>query len=181
MIRAYLDHVGVAVADLEASLQFFRDALGLHVEATEEVVSQRVRATFLPLGASSLELLEATAADSPIARFLESRGPGMHHLALRVDDIRAALAALDARGVRLIDRQPRPGAEGAEVAFIHPSARRAGRTQATGGARASISDGRADHPWSSRTRQPERRVHSSRRWSDVRCRPPHPLGIENCA
>lgn len=122
MIRAYLDHVGVAVSDLDASLRFFRDALGLHVEATEEVGSQRVRATFLPMGSSSLELLEATAADSPIARFVESRGPGMHHLALRVDDIRAALAALEARGVRLIDRQPRPGAEGAEVAFIHPSA-----------------------------------------------------------
>jgi methylmalonyl-CoA epimerase len=122
MIRAYLDHVGVAVTDLETSLRFFRDALGLHVEASEEVGSQHVRATFLPMGPSSLELLEATAPASPIARFIEARGPGMHHVALRVDDIRATLAALEARGVRLIDRQPRPGAEGAEVAFIHPSA-----------------------------------------------------------
>jgi len=121
-MKAVLDHLGIAVSDLPASLAFFRDTLGLHLEASEEVASQKVRAHFLSAGQSSLELLEATAPDSPIARYLEKRGPGLHHVALRVDDIAAALAHLKARGVRLIDERPRPGAEGALVAFIHPSA-----------------------------------------------------------
>src|SRR5215211_4409218 len=120
-MKAILDHVGIAVKDLEASLAFFRDALGLHVETAEEVPSQRVRAHFISSGPSSLELLQATAPDSPIAKFLEKRGPGLHHITLRVDDIRAALSELRQRNVRLIDAEPRPGAEGATVAFIHPS------------------------------------------------------------
>jgi methylmalonyl-CoA epimerase len=120
-MKAVLDHVGIAVSDLEASLSFFRDALGLHVEAPEEVASQRVRAQFVSTGPSSLELLQSAAPDSPIAKFLEKRGPGLHHITLRVDDIHAALAELRQRGVRLVDEQPRPGAEGAAVAFIHPS------------------------------------------------------------
>ena len=102
-MKAVLDHVGIAVKDLEASLRFFRDALGLKVEAPEDVASQRVRAQFISTGPSSLELLAATAPDSPIARFLEKRGPGLHHITLRVDDIRAALAQLRSLGVRLID------------------------------------------------------------------------------
>ncbi|HEX8030709.1 MAG TPA: methylmalonyl-CoA epimerase [Vicinamibacterales bacterium] len=121
-MKAVLDHVGIAVADLQASLAFFKDVLGLHVETSEEVASQRVRATFLNTGQSTLEMLEATSPDSPIAKFVEKRGPGLHHVALRVDDIAAALAHLTSRGIRLIDQQPRPGAEGALVAFIHPSA-----------------------------------------------------------
>ena len=120
-MNAVLDHVGIAVKDLEASLSFFRDALGLEVEAPEEVLSQRVRAQFVPVGPSSLELLQATAPDSPITRFVEKRGPGLHHITLRVDDIRAALAHLRQRNVALIDEEPRPGADGAGVAFIHPS------------------------------------------------------------
>jgi len=121
-MKAVLDHVGIAVSDLQASLAFFRDVLGLHVEQSEEIASQRVRATFINTGQSTFEMLEATAADSPIAKFVEKRGPGMHHVALRVDDIEAALAHLKSRGIRLIDEKPRPGAEGALVAFIHPSA-----------------------------------------------------------
>lgn len=120
-MRAVLDHVGIAVRDLKAALAFFRDALGLEIEAAEEVASQRVRAHFVPTGPSSLELLEATAADSPIARFVEKRGPGLHHITLRVEDLRAALHQLKARGVTLIDEEPRPGAEGSLVAFIHPA------------------------------------------------------------
>ena len=91
-----------------------------------------MRAHFIPAGEAALELLEATADDSPIAKFLEKRGPGLHHITLRVDDIDAALAQLKARGVRLIDEQPRPGADGALVAFIHPveRARRARRAEA---------------------------------------------------
>jgi methylmalonyl-CoA epimerase len=121
-MKAVLDHVGIAVSDLQASLAFFKDVLGLHVESSEEIASQRVRATFVNTGQSTLEMLEATAPDSPIAKFVEKRGAGMHHMALRVDDIEAALAHLRARGIKLIDEKPRPGAEGALVAFIHPSA-----------------------------------------------------------
>jgi methylmalonyl-CoA epimerase len=120
-MKAVLDHIGIAVRDLPAALAFYRDALGLEVEASEDVSSQRVRAHFVPVGESSLELLEATASDSAIARYIEKRGPGLHHITLRVDDIFVALDQLKARGVRLIDEQPRPGAEGALVAFIHPS------------------------------------------------------------
>jgi methylmalonyl-CoA/ethylmalonyl-CoA epimerase len=121
-MKATLDHIGIAVGNLEEALAFYRDALGLEIEAPEEVSSQRVRAHFIPAGESALELLEATAADSPIAKFVEKRGPGLHHITLRVDDIQAALASLKARGVRLIDEAPRPGAHGSLVAFIHPSA-----------------------------------------------------------
>ena len=121
-MKAWLDHVGIAVGDFEASLVFFRDVLGLHVDPPEEVASQKVRARFLHMGPSSLEVLEATSPESAIAKFVERRGPGLHHVALRVEDIDAALAYLADRGVRLIDTVARPGAEGARVAFIHPSA-----------------------------------------------------------
>jgi methylmalonyl-CoA epimerase len=121
-MKAVLDHVGIAVRDLREALAFYRDALGLEVEAPEEVASQRVRARFVPVGQSNLELLEATAPDSAIAKYIEKRGPGLHHITLRVEDILAALDRLKAKGVRLVDEQPRPGAEGALVAFIHPSA-----------------------------------------------------------
>ena len=121
-MRAILDHIGIAVQDVEAALAFYRDALGFEVQAPEEVPSQRVRTHFIPAGQAALELLEATAPDSPITRFLAARGPGIHHVTLRVDDIRAALAQLTARGVRLIDSQPRPGAHHSLIAFIHPTA-----------------------------------------------------------
>ena len=120
-MKATLDHVGIAVRDLGEALAFYRDALGLEVEAPEDVASQRVRAHFVPAGGAALELLEATAPDSPIAKYLEKHGPGLHHLTLRVDDIHAALARLKARGVRLIDEAPRPGAHGSLVAFVHPA------------------------------------------------------------
>ena len=120
-MRAVLDHVGIAIGDLDASLAFFRDGLGLEVEPPEDVPSQRVRAHFISTGPASLELLQATAPDSPIAKFLEKRGPGLHHITLRVDDIAAALQQLRQRNVRLIDDEPRAGAEGAQIAFIHPS------------------------------------------------------------
>ena len=120
-MRAVLDHVGIAVRDLAAALAFYRDALGLEIEAPEDVASQRVRAHFLPVGEAKLELLEATAPDSPIAKYTDKRGPGLHHITLRVDDIHAALAQLKARGARLIDEEPRPGAEHSLVAFVHPS------------------------------------------------------------
>ena len=120
-MRAILDHVGIAVKNLDEALAFYRDGLGLHVEVPEEVASQRVRAHFIRAGQAALELLEPTSSDSLIARYTEKRGPGLHHITLRVDDIQAALEQLRVRGVRLIDEQPRAGAEGALVAFIHPS------------------------------------------------------------
>ena len=124
-MKATIDHVGIAVGSLADSLAFFRDALGLEVDRPEDVISQRVRAHFVFTadgpGGAKLELLEATADDSPIAKYVAKRGAGMHHVALRVDDIAAALAELKARGVRLIDEVPRPGAHGTTVAFIHPS------------------------------------------------------------
>ena len=121
-MKVRLDHIGIAVASADEAATWYRDRLGLHVAHTEHVDSQQVRASFLPAGGAMLELLEATAPASPIARFLAKRGPGLHHVALAVDDIRAALDELRAAGVRLIDDAPRPGAEGALVAFIHPSA-----------------------------------------------------------
>lgn len=121
-MKVVLDHVGIAVGGVRDSLAFFRDVLGLEVESAEEVASQRVRAHFLPAGDPKLELLESTADGSAVATFVARRGPGLHHIAFRVADIHAALEELRARGVRLIDQQPRPGAEGALVAFIHPSA-----------------------------------------------------------
>jgi methylmalonyl-CoA epimerase len=120
-MKAHLDHIGIAVSNIADALAFYRDALGLDVEPPEDVASQRVRAHFIPAGDAALELLEATADDSPIAKYVEKRGPGLHHITLRVDDIAAALAQLKARGVRLIDEAPRPGAHGSLVAFIHPS------------------------------------------------------------
>jgi methylmalonyl-CoA/ethylmalonyl-CoA epimerase len=116
-----IDHIGIATNDIEQMASIYRDALGLSVVETEEVASQKVRVAMLPVGESRIELLEATAADSPISKFLAKRGPGIHHLAFKVDDIRAALADLKSKGARLIDEEPRTGAGGCLVAFIHPS------------------------------------------------------------
>lgn len=122
-MKATLDHIGIAVSDLNEALAFYRDALGLEIGPAEEVASQRVRATFVPVGGgAAIELLEATAPESAIGKFVAKRGPGLHHITLRVEDIREALAMLKARGVRLVDEEPRPGAHGSLVAFIHPSA-----------------------------------------------------------
>jgi len=120
-MKATLDHIGIAVANLEEALGFYRDALGLEIETPEDVPSQHVRAHFIPAGEGALELLEATDSESPIAKYVARRGPGLHHITLRVDDIAGALASLKGRGVRLIDETPRPGAHGSLVAFIHPS------------------------------------------------------------
>ncbi|MBI2186404.1 MAG: methylmalonyl-CoA epimerase [Acidobacteria bacterium] len=120
-MKAVLDHVGIAVGNIDDALAFYRDALGLEIEVPEEVASQRVRAYFIPTGASALELLEPTTADSVIARYVERRGPGLHHITLRVDDLTAALEHLRARGVRLVDAEPRRGAGDSLVAFVHPS------------------------------------------------------------
>ena len=117
-----LDHVGIAVRDLPAAAAFYREALGLDVSEPHEVPTERVRVAFVPVGQAALELLEATSEASAIARSIASRGPGLHHITLRVPDLDAALGRLRALGVRLVDQSARPGAHGARVAFIHPSA-----------------------------------------------------------
>lgn len=115
-----IEHIGIATEGIEESLRFWRDALGLNVTHTEEVAEQGVRVAMLPVGDTRVELLEATREDSPVAKFLAKRGAGVHHLAVRVPDIRAALARLKASGARLIDEEPRRGADDCLIAFIHP-------------------------------------------------------------
>lgn len=117
-----IDHIGIAVSDLAETLKVYTDALGLTLHGTETVEEQKVKTAFLPVGDSEIELLESTAPDGPIGKFIETRGQGIQHIALRVDDIEAALAELKAKGVRLIDEKPRYGAGGAKIAFLHPKA-----------------------------------------------------------
>ncbi|MBA3766582.1 MAG: methylmalonyl-CoA epimerase [Acidobacteria bacterium] len=116
-----IEHIGIATRSLDDAIGFWRDALELDVVATEEVAEQGVRVAMLPIGETRIELLEPTSEASPIAKFLEKRGAGVHHIAVRVDDIRATLARLKDQGLRLIDEVPRVGAGGCLVAFIHPS------------------------------------------------------------
>lgn len=116
-----LEHIGIATRSLEDALIFWRDALGLEVWHTEIVEEQKVRVAMLPVGEPRIELLEPTSGDSPVAKFLEKRGPGIHHIAVRVDDIRQALLRLKESGARLIDESPRVGAGGCLVAFVHPA------------------------------------------------------------
>jgi len=115
-----IDHIGIAVPDLEAAKQFYEGTLGIKATGVEEVSEQKVRVCFLPTGDSELELLESTAPDGPIAKFIESKGAGIQHIALRVDDIEAALSELKSAGIKLIDEKPRYGAGGARIAFLHP-------------------------------------------------------------
>lgn len=117
-----INHIGIAVANLEESLPFYRDILGMAFEGTEEVAEQKVRVAFLAVGESRIELLEPTAPDSPVARFLEKNGPGVHHLAYQVEDLEQTLADLKQLGVRLVDEVPRNGAHGTRIAFLHPKA-----------------------------------------------------------
>lgn len=115
-----LDHVAIAVKDLEQAISFYRDALGLTLSELEEVPEQQVRVAIFGQGAGRLELISPTASQSGVARFLEKRGEGLHHICLEVEDLEAAMASLRERGAPLIDRAPRPGAGGAQVAFLHP-------------------------------------------------------------
>ena len=117
-----LDHIGIAVANLDESLKFYTDILGMELHGTETVAEQKVRVAFLPVGDTEVELLESTDPEGPIAKFIEAKGQGIQHLAFSVPDIEAALAELKAKGVRLIDEKPRYGAGGAKIAFLHPKA-----------------------------------------------------------
>jgi len=116
-----IDHIGVAVVSIDDALAIYR-SLGLEEAHREDVPAQKVRTAFLPVGESRIELLEPTAEDSPVAKFLARRGGGVHHVCFAVDDIEAALADLKGRGFRLLHDQPVPGADGKRVAFLHPDA-----------------------------------------------------------
>jgi methylmalonyl-CoA/ethylmalonyl-CoA epimerase len=117
-----IDHLGIAVNSIEDGKNFWTDALGLEFEGSETVEEQKVTTGFFPVGESEVELLESTAPDGPIAKFLEKKGPGIHHVAFRVDNVEAALAELKEKGIKLIDEKPRMGAGGAKIAFLHPKA-----------------------------------------------------------
>jgi len=114
-----VSHIGIAVRSLEERLALFR-ALGLEISGSEEVPGEMVRVAFLPVGGTRVELLEPTAPESPVARFIAKRGEGLHHIALEVDDIRAAIRDLAARGFDLLSTEPRSGAHGSLVCFLHP-------------------------------------------------------------
>ncbi len=114
-----IDHIGLAVKSLDQTLGFYRDALGIQPSSIEDVASEKIRSAFLNVGDAHFEVMEPTSPESPVAKFLEKRGEGMHHISLEVDDIRAELKKLEAQGVALIDREPRMGAHYI-VAFIHP-------------------------------------------------------------
>jgi methylmalonyl-CoA/ethylmalonyl-CoA epimerase len=116
-----IDHIGIATRQLKEATALWQDALGLEVDSAEDVSEQGVRIAILPIGETHIELLEPLTPESPVGKFLDKRGPGIHHIAIRVDDIRAALGQLKEKGARLIDEMPRIGAGGCLVAFIHPS------------------------------------------------------------
>lgn len=116
-----IDHLGIATKGIDEALKFWQNALGLEQTHAETVEDQKVRVAMLPLGETRVELLEPTSDDSPISKFLEKRGGGIHHIAVEVEDIEKSLTKLKAEGMRLIDETPRIGAEGCLIAFVHPA------------------------------------------------------------
>lgn len=115
-----VDHIGIAVANLEETLKFYEDILGIKCTGTEVVEEQKVKTAFLPIGDTEIELLESTDKEGPIAKFIEKKGQGIQHIAYRVENIEKALEEIKAKGIRLIDEKPRKGAGGARIAFLHP-------------------------------------------------------------
>lgn len=120
-IKKYkLDHIGIAVKDISESLKFYKDALGLTLDGIEIVTDQKVKTAFLSVGETHLELLEATEADSPVGKFIEKRGEGIHHIAIKVENIQEHLSQLDENEIKLIDKEPKIGANNKKIAFVHP-------------------------------------------------------------
>ena len=115
-----IDHIAIAVHDLDSSLKFYTDVLGLQNAGIEEIADQKVRLAMLPIGDTHIELLEPTTEDSPIAKFLEKKGEGMHHIAFRVENLAGELIRMEEMGVELIDKTVKTGAAGNQVAFLHP-------------------------------------------------------------
>jgi methylmalonyl-CoA/ethylmalonyl-CoA epimerase len=120
MKLSHIEHIGIAVKDLQASVKFYEEVLGLECYAVEEVKDQKVKTAFFMLGGTKIELLESTDPEGPIGKFIEKKGEGVHHLAFAVEGIENALATLKDKGIQLVDQQPRKGAEGLDIAFLHP-------------------------------------------------------------
>jgi len=120
MKLTHIEHIGIAVKNMEESIRFYEEVLGLKCYAIEEVKDQRVKTAFFMLGQTKIELLESTDPDGPIGKFIEKRGEGVHHLAFAAQGIEGALQSLENKGVLLIDKMPRKGAEGLDIAFLHP-------------------------------------------------------------
>ncbi|MDR3670128.1 MAG: methylmalonyl-CoA epimerase [Holophaga sp.] len=116
-----INHLGIASPTLDEAMARMGKLFGMEVEHVEEVASQKVKTAFFPVGPSTLEYLEPTQPDSPVAKFMEKKGPGIHHVAFEVDDVDAAVKELLGKGIRMIDKEPRPGAHGSRIAFIHPA------------------------------------------------------------
>lgn len=117
---SHIEHIGIAVANLDEAIAYYQDTLGLKCYAVEEVADQKVKTAFFKVGDTKIELLESTAPDGPIGKFIEKKGPGVHHLAFAVDNVNNALSDVEAKGVRLIDKEKRKGAEGLNIGFLHP-------------------------------------------------------------
>jgi len=117
---SHIEHIGIAVKDLQKAIQYYENILGLKCYAVEEVKDQKVKTAFFMVGQTKIELLESTSEDGPIAKFVEKRGEGIHHLAFAVNDIERSLQEVEQKGIRLIDKQPRKGAEGLDIGFLHP-------------------------------------------------------------
>ncbi len=117
-----IDHLGIAVNSIEDGKNFWSEILGLEFEGAETVEAQKVTTAFFPVGESEVELLESTSPDGPVAKYIEKRGQGIQHVAFRVENIEASLAELKEKGIKLIDQEPRIGAGGAKIAFLHPKA-----------------------------------------------------------
>jgi methylmalonyl-CoA/ethylmalonyl-CoA epimerase len=115
-----LDHIGIAASSIDQAAPFWSAILGLEIAGVETVEQQKTNTAFLPVGESEIEILESTTSDGPVAKYIAAQGEGVHHIALRVENIEEALREMQDKGVRLIDTQPRPGAGGAKIAFIHP-------------------------------------------------------------
>jgi methylmalonyl-CoA/ethylmalonyl-CoA epimerase len=124
MKLSHIEHIGIAVKDLQESIRYYEDILGLTCYAVEEVKDQKVKTAFFMLGQTKIELLESTDPEGPIGKFIEKKGEGIHHLAFAVEGIENALAELNQKGVQLIDQHPRRGAEGLDIAFLHPKSTR---------------------------------------------------------
>lgn len=117
-----VDHIAIAVKSIEEASQFYIEHLGLSIARIEEVPSQKVRVAFIPIGETNIELVEPMSDDSPISKFLEKKGPGLHHICLETDQLEGDLEALNEHGVKMIDKSARPGAHNTKVAFVHPKA-----------------------------------------------------------
>lgn len=120
MLPTHIEHLGIAVQDLDEAVRYYEDVLGLTCYAVEEVPDQKVKTAFFKVGQTKIELLESTSPEGPIGKFIEKKGPGIHHIAFAVNSVEEALSAVKEKGVQLIDEKPRKGAEGLNIAFLHP-------------------------------------------------------------